>query len=152
MREVRRDTAESVRTPWWLWVVAAVLVALVTAAEDLDSGAQGYAGLALGVLCVAWAVAGRRSPRVAAVSGTLHRSALPAYSWLPLLLMGVGLGVLELLAGPPVHRWLTGSGMPAWVREHPHTTAAVPFAALCAALALLTSAVVRRMARRAADR
>jgi hypothetical protein len=42
--------------------------------------------------------------------------------------------------------------MPAWIREHPHTTAALPYAVLYVAVGLLFSAVLRRMARRAAIR
>jgi hypothetical protein len=152
VRGVRLDAAESLRTPWWLWVVFGAVVALVLAADDFGSVVRGVAALGLGALTVAWVVAGRRSPRVAAACGVLHRSAFPGYSWLPVLLVGLIAAVVEHFAGPAVYRMLTGSGMPVWIREHPHITAALPYAVFNIAVGLLISAVLRRMARRAAIR
>ncbi|WP_327064311.1 hypothetical protein OG500_00415 [Kitasatospora sp. NBC_01250] len=152
VREVRLDAAQSLRTPWWLWAAAGAVVAPVLAANDFGSAAVVVANLGFGALAVAWVVAGRRSPRVAAASGTLHRSALPGYAWLPVVLVGLIVVVVEHFAGPAVYRMLTGSGMPAWIREHPYTTVALPYALLSVAVGLLISAVLRRLARRAATR
>jgi hypothetical protein len=152
IREVRLETAESRRTPWWLWAALGVLLALFLAANDFGSAAQEAAGLGLGALTVAWVVAGRRSPRVAAASGALHRSALPGYAWLPVVLIGVVAGVVQYFASPVLQRMLTGSGMPAWIREHPYTMEALPYAALSVGMGMLISVAVRRMARHAAVR
>ncbi|MCX4746333.1 hypothetical protein OG455_12480 [Kitasatospora sp. NBC_01287] len=152
VREVRLDTAGSLRTPWWLWAALGAVLALVTAAEDFGPAVQEVASLGFGALTVAWVVAGRRSPRVAATSGTLHRSALPGYAWLPVLLIGLAFGALRFFAEPPVHRALTGSGTPAWIHDHPSITIALPYAVLCVAVGLLINAVLRRMAHRAAAR
>ncbi|MBX7551637.1 hypothetical protein ABZX95_20780 [Streptomyces sp. NPDC004232] len=150
VREARVNAAESLRTPWWLWTVLGVVVALVFAANDFGSAAQEVSALGFGALAVAWVVAGRRSPRVAAVSGTLHRSAAPRNAWLPVVLIGLVFGIAQHFAGPAVHRMLTGPGMPAWIREHPYTAAALPYAVLMVAVGLLINVVVRRMARHAA--
>lgn len=152
VRQVRLSTADSLRTPWWLWAALGAVLALFVAANDFGSAAQEVAALGLGTLAVAWVIAGRRSPRVAAASGALHRSALPRYAWLPVLLIGCAFGSVQFFAGPAVHRMLTGSGMPAWIRDHPYTAAALPYAVLSVAVGLLISVVVRRMARRAAAR
>ncbi|MET8629326.1 hypothetical protein ABZW30_37275 [Kitasatospora sp. NPDC004669] len=152
VREVRLDAAESLRTPWWVWAVFGAVMALFLAANDFGSTVQGVASVGLGALAVAWVVAGRRSPRVAAASGALHRSALPRYAGLPVLLICLIAVVVEHFAGPAVHRVLTGSGMPAWIREYPYTTAALPYAVLNIAAGLLASAMLRRMARRKAIR
>ncbi|MFI9273426.1 hypothetical protein ACIGXM_22300 [Kitasatospora sp. NPDC052896] len=152
VREARLNAAESLRTPWWLWAAAGAVVALPLAANDFGSAVEAVTNLGFGALAVAWVVAGRRSPRVAAASGALHRSALPGYAWLPVLLIGIIAVVVEHFAHPAVYRVLTGSDMPAWIREHPYTTAALPYAVLSIAVGLLFSAVLRRMARRAAIR
>lgn len=152
VRQVRRDTADALRTPWWLWAALGVILALELAANDYGSTAQEVSALGLGILTVAWVVARRRSPRVAAVSGVPHRSALPWYAWLPILLIGIVAGTVQVFTQSAAHRLLTGSGMPAWIRDHPYTTAAAPYALISIAVGLLISVVVRRMARHAPAR
>jgi hypothetical protein len=152
VREARLNAAESLRTPWWLWAAAGAVIALLLAANDFGSGVQTVANLGFGALTVAWVVAGRRSPRVAAASGTLHRSALPGYAWLPVLLVLLIATVVQHFASLAVFRMLTGPGMPAWICEHPYTTAALPYAVLSIGVGLLISTVLRRMARRTAIR
>jgi hypothetical protein len=151
-REARLSTTESLRPPWWLWTALGVILALYTAANDFGSTARSAVYIGITVVFVAWVVAERLSPRVAAVSGTPHRSVMPRYGWLPVLLIGVVFVVAQSLAAPAVHRMLTGSGMPAWIRAHPYTTEALPYAAACIAVGLLIGVVVRRMARHAAVR
>lgn len=151
-REARLTTADSLHPPWWVWTALGVFLALFTAANDFGSAAQSGASIGLAVVIIAWVVAGRLSPRVAAASGRPHRSAVPRYSWLPLLLIAVVFAIAESLAAHPVHRMLTGSGMPAWIRAHPYTTEALPYAVLCIAVGLLINAVVRQMVRHAAAR
>ncbi|PYC76824.1 hypothetical protein C7C46_21845 [Streptomyces tateyamensis] len=151
-RQARLDSADALRTPWWLWAALGAVLALFAAANDFGSTAQEVAALGLGALAVAWVVAGRRSPRVAAAAGALHRSALPGYAWLPVLLIGLAFGAVQLFAGPALRRLLTGSGMPAWVRDHPYTASALPYAVFSVAAGLLINVVVRRTARRVAAR
>jgi hypothetical protein len=151
-RQARRSTAESFRPPWWLWAALGVVLALYTAANDFGSTAQSAASIVLGVLAVAWVAAERLSPRVAAISGTAHRSAMPRYFWVPILGVGVVFVIAEYVAAPAVHHLLVGSGMPAWIRAHPYTTEALPYAVLYVAVGLLLGAVVRQMARHAATR
>jgi hypothetical protein len=150
--EVRLNTVESLRTPWWLWAALGAVLALFVAANDYSSAVQTGASLGIGVLVVAWVVAGRRSPRIAAASGTLHRSTLPGYAWMPVLLIGAISGIAQHFARPAVHDMLTDSGMPAWIRKHPNTTAALPYAVLSVAVGLLINTVARRTALRTAMR
>ncbi|WP_369394430.1 hypothetical protein AB5J72_48045 [Streptomyces sp. CG1] len=75
---------------------------------------------------------------------------MPGYAWLPVLLIGLIFGIAQHFAGTAVHRMLTASGMPTWIREHPYTVAAPPYAVLMVAMGLLINVVVRRMARHAA--
>jgi hypothetical protein len=148
--EVRLNTTESRRTPWWLWVAVGVVVALLLAVNDFGSTAQDVVGFAFAAIVVVWIVATRRSPRFAAATGSVHRSAYPGYVWMPVLLIGLVDGIVQYFANPAVHRMLTGSGMPAWIREHPNTTEALPYAVFSVAVGLLINVVVRRTARRAA--
>jgi ABC-type amino acid transport system permease subunit len=148
VHEIRRTAVDSLRTPWWLWAALGVVVMLVFAANDYGSAVQAGASLGLGALAVAWVVAGRLSPRVAAVSGVPHRSTSTGHARLAVVLIALTCGIGSHFAAPAVHRMLTGSGMPAWIREHPYTTAALPFALLSLAVALLMNTVARRTARR----
>ncbi|MGY5130031.1 hypothetical protein [Streptomyces nigrescens] len=152
VRQVRLNTADSLRMPWWLWAALGAVLAVQYAAYDFGPTAQAAACLGYGALGVAWYAAWRLSPRVAAASGVLHRSAVPWYAYLPVLLICLVFGAGLFIAGPAVHRILTGSDMPAWIRDHPFTAVALPYAVLSVAVGLLTHAVVRRMACRAAAR
>ncbi|MFJ4189312.1 hypothetical protein [Kitasatospora sp. NPDC089509] len=152
VRKARLDAAQSLRAPWWVWAVFGAVMASFLAADDFGPTARSVASLGLGALAVAWVVAGRRSPRVAAASGTPHRSALPGYAGLPVALVALLAGAVGYGTGHAVHSLLTDSGMPAWIREHPYTTAALPYAALYVAAGLLAGAVLRRLARRTAVR
>ncbi|MFI0904732.1 hypothetical protein ACH4TE_14490 [Streptomyces sioyaensis] len=152
VRQVRLNTADSLRMPWWLWATLGAVVAVYSAAPDFGPIAQVTAYIGYGVLSVAWYAAQRLSPRVAAASGTLHRSAVPWYAYLPLMLTALVFGAVVFIAAPAVHRIVTGSDMPAWIRDHPFTTLALPNAVLTVAAGLLSNAVVRRMACRAAAR
>lgn len=150
--EVRLNTVESLRTPWWLWAALGVVLTVFAAANDYSPAVQTGASLGLGALAVIWVVAARLSPRVAAASGVPHRSALPRYAWTPVVLIGIICGAAQHFARSAVHDMLTGSGMPAWIREHPHTTAALPYAVVSIAVGLLINTLVRRMALRTAMR
>ncbi|MEU7434831.1 hypothetical protein AB0B07_28955 [Streptomyces sioyaensis] len=151
-RQVRLNTAESVRTPWWLWAAISAVLAVYTAAWDFGPTAQMAALFGYTALNIAWYFARRFSPRFAAASGALHLSALPKYAYLPALLIILVVVAAEFFAGPAELNMLTGSDMPAWIRDHPCTTLALPNIALGVALGLLNNMVVRRMARRGAVR
>ncbi|MEV7598880.1 hypothetical protein AB0O91_16005 [Kitasatospora sp. NPDC089797] len=151
-RRARLAATESLRAPWWVWAAFGAVMASFLAADDFGPTARSAASLGLGALTVAWVVAGRRSPRVAAVSGTPHRSALPGYAGLPVALVVLVAVLIGYGTGHAVHGLLTGADMPAWIREHPYTTAALPYAVLYVAAGLLAGAVLRRLARRTAAR
>ncbi|WP_411138017.1 hypothetical protein [Streptomyces sp. C10] len=152
VRQVRLNTADSLHMPWWLWATLGAVVAVYSAAPDFGPIAQATAYIGYGVLSIAWYAAQRLSPRVSAASGVLHRSAVPWYAYLPMLLIALAVGAVLFIAGPAAHRILTDSDMPAWIRDHPFTTLALPNAVLTVAVGLLSSVVVRRMACRAAAR
>ncbi|MGP3987745.1 hypothetical protein [Streptomyces sp. 3N207] len=152
VRQVRRNTVDSLRMPWWLWAAVGAVLAVFYAAHDFGPTGQMAAYLGYGALSAAWYAAWRLSPRVAAASGVLHPSAVPWYAWLPILLMVLVFVAVLSIAGPAVHHILTGSNMPAWIRDHPHTTVALPYAVLSVAGGLLSNVVMRRMACRAAAR
>lgn len=151
-RQARLNTADSLRPPWWLWAAVGVVMVVFSAASDFGPTAQDVAGLGLCALSVAWCVAWRFIPRVSAASGVLHPSAVPWYAYLPMLLMFLVFAAVLSFADPALDRMLTGSDMPAWIRDHPHTTVALPHAVLGVAVGLLTNLVVRRLACRAAAR
>ena len=45
VRQVRLSTADSLRTPWWLWAALGAVLALFVAANDFGSAAQEVAAL-----------------------------------------------------------------------------------------------------------
>ncbi|MFJ5804512.1 hypothetical protein [Streptomyces decoyicus] len=149
VRQVRLNTVDSLRTPWWLWAVISAVLVVYSAAWDFGPTAQMAALFGYGALNVAWYFAWRFSPRFAAASGALHLSAVPRYAYLPALVTVLVYGAGQFFAGPAVHRMLTGSDMPAWIRDHPFAALALPNIVLGVAVGLLTNLVVRRMARRA---
>jgi hypothetical protein len=147
VRRVRLETTDSLHPSWRMWVAVGAVISVFHVAYDFGPAGQAAAVIGFGALSVAWAIAARRSPRLATAAGVLHHSALPVYAWLPMVLVCLMFGTAQFFAGPAVHRLLTGSGMPAWIRDHPYATVALPYAALCVAVGLLTNVAVRRMAR-----
>ncbi|MFK0294377.1 hypothetical protein ACIQU6_28435, partial [Streptomyces sp. NPDC090442] len=57
VRQVRLNTTDSLRPPWWLWAAAGAVMTVFYAANDFGPVGQETAALGLGTLGVAWVIA-----------------------------------------------------------------------------------------------